>query len=121
MKFYYNGKLIRTSKCHIYTHAVIDTATGRCEGCRADKKNAESIISSEISRHQKGIEDCKRCINAVNQGKKGVRFYERNGWSWFRKFEEDDTVEHFEKWIKSHDENIERIKQNWKVVELEAR
>lgn len=33
MKFYYKGHLIRTSKTHNYTHALIDTSDYGCVAC----------------------------------------------------------------------------------------
>lgn len=120
MKFYYNGELIRTSKNHIYTHAVIDTLKNECKGCRANKQTAESIISSEISRLEKEITECKSAIKALGQGKRYyvVKMCRR---SYPIYFEKNDTVEKYEDHIKWYINKIEEIKATWKVVELEAR
>ena len=42
MKFYYNGKLIRTSKTHVYNWAIIDPTDGGVYACRRDRSGAES-------------------------------------------------------------------------------
>ena len=122
MKFYYEGKLIRSSKCHVYSHAVLDKGRNNCcVGCRADKRNAEAVISSEISGNRRAIKNLHAMIKAFNEGKKGCWIDEGRGRSWLRKFDSDDSVESFEKWIKSHENRIAYIEENWVVVELEAR
>lgn len=59
MKFYYNGKLIRTSKTHEYKFAAI-TAEGKCLCCSAT------------------LDGCKRGLDA----------YTANGKGWLRNYEE---------------------------------
>lgn len=47
MKFYYNGQLMRTSKTHNYTHAVIahhDDGTISCIACSASRELAEKAL-----------------------------------------------------------------------------
>ena len=44
MKFYYNGQLVRTSKTHQYKYALINTETGKCYACGADRKNPEAEL-----------------------------------------------------------------------------
>lgn len=120
MKFYYNGNLVRTSKNHIYTHAVVNTVSGKAIGCRANKENAEAIISSEIAQYERGIKNCESAIKALQSGKSG--YYSKDGRrSWFCKFDPDRTVSDYEEWIESRRNRIEEIKATWKVVELEAR
>lgn len=49
MKFYYNGKLVRTSKNHHYTHAYIkhnDNGTFTCLGCSSSYKGIEKMMLS---------------------------------------------------------------------------
>ena len=118
MKFYYNGQLVRTSKNHEYTHAVIDMSNGNLEGCRANKETAESIISSEISRVSKSIQNHKNELKAIEQGKKMYRVKEgrRNYWMPITR-----TAEQVKKNIEWCENYIKKVEANWKVVELEAR
>ena len=47
MKFYYKGHLMRTSKNHHYTHAVIrhnEDGTITCMGCSSSKQGAEKMM-----------------------------------------------------------------------------
>ena len=48
MKFYYNGQLMRTSKTHHYTHAIIrhnDDESITCMGCSSSKQGAEKLMN----------------------------------------------------------------------------
>lgn len=124
MKFYYNNELIRTSKNHEYTHAVIDTQTGRCLGCRTSAQACESIISSEISRHMSCIEDENKMLKALESGKRSYRtsYRTRNGMrSWTENIDPKITIEQINEWIDSRNESINYIRNNWKIVELERR
>lgn len=56
MKFYFDGELIRTSKTHRYTHAVVlptnPGATNKWDvlGCRASLANAKALMAQERRR-----------------------------------------------------------------------
>ena len=120
MKFYYNGQLIRTSKSHEYTHAVIDTLTGECKGCRVGKDKAEAIISSEIASHEKYIANYKSAIKAMESGKSG--YYAKEGrHTYYHKIPIDRTVDKYREWIEWNRKYIDSVKADWKVVELEVR
>lgn len=120
MKFYYNGQLIRTSKNHIYTHAVIDTTTGGCKGCRKDKATAEAVISSEVAYYENQIKNYESAIKALKSGKSG--YYAKDGrHTYFSRFSANITVEKYTEWINWRRDYINSVKANWKVVELEAR
>ena len=120
MRFYYNGELVRTSKNHIYTHAVINTENNACMGCRANKENAEAIITSEIASNEKRIANSETAIKALENGKSG--YYVKDGrHTWYCKFEKEDTVDRYTESIKWRRERIDYIEKNWKVVELEAK
>lgn len=120
MKFYYNGNLVRTSKSHEYTHAVIDITTGGCKGCRVGKDNAEAIITSECARYEKQIKNYESAIKALQSGKSG--YYAKDGrHTYYNRFSADNTVEKYNEWIAWNREHIDSIKTNWQVVELEAR
>ena len=51
MKFYYDGELIRTSKTHTYTHAVVAPAAPQLMnrwvvfGCRSSLEGAEKLLA----------------------------------------------------------------------------
>lgn len=122
-KFYYNGKLIRTSANHIYTHAVIKgEKNGKylVEGCRSTKEAAEQIITAKISSLNIKIKDCKNAVKALKAGESGYSYTFKNR-TYFNKFTPDRTVEYYEERIEMINLNIEEVKNNWKVVELEAR
>lgn len=125
MKFYYNGQLMRTSKNHNYTHAVIiETEKGiKLYGCHKDKKGCEAEITRAINECNRGIENAQAAIKALNTGKAGYYSkYGRNRSCWvpFRECT-DPTVKHYEDWIENNKASIDRVRRTWKVVELEAR
>ena len=119
MKYYYNGKLIRTSKNHIYTHAVIDITTMKVIGCRGSLEKAEALLTSEINYVIRGNENAKNKLECFRAGKK------RYGWkegrnTWYETFKPTDTEEKLLRCVKNGEEYLETIKQNYKVVELET-
>lgn len=119
MKFYYNGELVRTSKNHVYTHAVINRVDGKviCLGCSSSKNGAEKIISKEVSRSERFIENYKRAINALNSGKSGYYWKEGRNTS-FIHFNASDTIEVYKRRIKDNENAIERC-NSFEIVELE--
>lgn len=120
MKFYYNGKLIRTSKNHEYTHAVIDITDSGCVGCRVGADKAEAIIRTEISQAERSIANCKTAIKALEAGKDGY-FYKEGRRTWYCKFSSSNTIERYTESIEHLQNYIDRINNTWQVVELEAR
>lgn len=56
MKFYFDGELIRASKAHNYTHAVVSPARPEAAnswlvyGCRATLKSAQALLAQERRR-----------------------------------------------------------------------
>lgn len=56
MKFYFDGELIRASKAHNYTHAVVSPARPEAVnswlvyGCRATLKSAQVLLEQEQRR-----------------------------------------------------------------------
>lgn len=122
MKFYYQNKLIRTSKNHNYTHAVIDAQTGRCLGCRTTMDACKSIITEKINHCHQGIHNCNEIIKALEAGKSG--YYSKDGRrTWWCKFDNPNhyTIENAHEWIEDYKNEIDRIQQNLKIVELECR
>ena len=120
MKFYYLGKLMRTSKNHMYTHAVVDMRTGECIGCRANEENAHAIIRTELSQCERSIANCRSAIKALRDGKSG--YYEKEGRrTWYNRFSPSTTEERYTTSIERIEQYMDRIKRDWCVVELEAR
>lgn len=120
MKFYYNGQLVRTSKNHIYTHAVINAKNNACMGCRASKDSAEAIISTEVAQYEKRIANYESAIKALESGRSG--YYAKEGrHTYYERFSADRTVEKYTEWIEMNRAYIDNVKANWQVVELEAR
>ena len=120
MKFYYNGQLIRTSKNHEYTHAVIDITDNGCVGCRVGKDKAEAIIRGEISQTERSIANCKAALKAIANGKDG--FFGKDGRrTYYSKFSKSQTAEYYEASIERLNNYINKINSTWRVVELEAR
>lgn len=120
MKYYYNGKLIRTSKNHIYTHAVIDIADYECIGCRPSEDKAEAIIKSEIAQAERSIANCKSAIKALESGKRGYSHKEARR-TWFHDFYPSDTIQRYTESIDRIEKYIEEVNSNWRVVELEMK
>ncbi len=119
MKFFYNDKLVRTSRNHVYTHAVLDDQ-GRCAGCRTSREAAEGIIRSALHQAQESIENSKRHMKAIEAGQKRYKYVEGRR-TYYLPVEPGDTVERCQSWIEAKLERIDYIKSNWRVVELEAR
>lgn len=126
MKFYYNDQLMRTSKNHNYTHAVVierEDGTIRCYGCHKDRKGCEAEITREINSCHTGIENAQAAIKALNAGKAGYYSKYGRGKSCWIPFKEctHPTVERYEECINDRKATIDKINRTWKVVELEAR
>lgn len=121
MKFYYNGNLIRTSKNHHYTHAVINE-NEKALTCSATRQGCEQFIQRYINESLEGIENSKNAIKALNAGKKGyyIKYGRITYWHSFSEYGEN-TVEKCEEWIEHCKNRIEWIKANWKIVEIEER
>ncbi|MBQ0074473.1 MAG: hypothetical protein KBT34_09790 [Prevotella sp.] len=120
MKYYYNGKLVRTSEKHIYTNAVIDKSNGKCMGCRKNYELCVAYIESEISRYNGYIKFVNEAIHAINEGKSGY-YYRFSGQKKYHVFKEGDTLEHYEDLMNMYRSNLDHIINNYEVVELESK
>ena len=123
MKFYYNGQLMRTSKNHNYTHAVVieDEKGLRCYGCHKDAKGCEAEINRSINECLRGIDNANEALKALAAGKDGYYAKDGRGRRWFTKFKNTSTVEFYNNWINDNKAYIDTVRRTWKVVELEAR
>lgn len=120
MKFYYNGELIRTSKNHEYTHAVIDVRNNGCYGCRTSAKAAQAIIDTHIRNCDEEINNCMVAVKALKAGKSGyIAQVGRNKYPHI--FAKDDTVESYMEWIEDRIARKHELQDNLIVVELEQR
>lgn len=118
MKFYYNGKLIRTSAKHNYKYACINEETGYVWGCSETKDGAMRNLNSRVSEVRQRIENCKKAIQAIKNGKD---YY---FCSWGRstnKTEITRNQDYYEEIITESREWISYILNACKAVELEAR
>lgn len=65
MKFYYDGELIRTSKTHTYTHAVVAPADPESSnrwvvfGCRSSLAGAEQLLAETRRLYPKSGEQAR--------------------------------------------------------------
>ena len=119
MKFYYNNVLVRTSKTHVYTHAVM-TKDGKLVGCRTGKEAAEGIITSEINGAERELENLNRALKAMQNGEKKYLYKEARR-SCYITFQQGRTVAYYEEAIEDMNKWIANVRENWMVVELEAR
>lgn len=116
MKFYYNGKLIRTSKTHDYKFAAM--IDGTCLKCSATKEGAQAEITRLIRDRELNIEAEKNAIKAIERGE---TMFKGRGGHWIKIDPEWHTVENLTKWIECNTQALYNIKANAEVVELEAR
>ena len=71
MKFYFDGELIRASKTHHYTHAVViqtkPGATNKWDalGCRSSLESAQALLAQERRRIAKYNPEKARALRVV--------------------------------------------------------
>lgn len=117
-KYYYNGKLVRTSANGTYRYAVIDKRTNECKGCRSDYKAADAIITKRINALDEVLQNMKRARNAAENGR--TRYGCKSGRHTYYA-DVTDTAEGYAAQIESQMDYIEETKANWQIVELEAK
>ena len=121
MKFYYNGKLIRTSKNHQYTHAVIYEPTNECIGCRTSYEACLSFLNGEINGARQQVENAQRKIDAINNGR--THYIYKDGRKEFR-YPITETGAYkmsAEEWLECAKQYLDKVQNAWKIVELEMR
>ena len=120
MKFYYEGKLVRTSKTHEYHYGVWNKKYQKMKSCNSTKELAEKELRTYINEPLNYIEETKEAIKAFQSGKKG--YWTKVGHrTFYVRFVNGDTIEDMEQTIKHNQELYEYRKNNYCVVELEAR
>ena len=120
MKFYYDGKLVRTSKTHEYHYGIYNKRFERMRSCHSTKELAEKELNTYINQPLNWNENTKEAIKAFQSGKKG--YWSKEGHrSFFIPFEKGLTVEALERSLKENQERHELRKNTFCVVELEVR
>ena len=125
MKFYYNGKLMRTSKTHEYKFAII-WPDGTLSSCHGTREAAEKEYRRPISEAESSIATELKAIEAIKAGKTYLdtkvcgRWYRMSlkGKDWDGLNRADIST--WEKWIECNKRNIEKLNTRL-IVELEAR
>ena len=125
MKFYYKGKLVRTSKTHEYKFAVM-TANDKLCSCHGTLDAAQKALRSKIATLETEIQNCKKAIEASEEGK--TRFEIKTGGRWYpvnlsvKDFCGRDRSQKstWEEYIENAKRSIEQYKTR-KIVELEMK
>ena len=126
MKFYYNNKLMRTSKTHEYHFAIV-SASDDCCSCHGTYEAALKEYRKAIAACESEIEFCKNCIKALEAGRTSIRVRERSGYSYIINFKKEGWDGKNLMEVSSWEADIERLQkkiENYKtrkIVELEAR
>lgn len=125
MKFYYNDKLVRTSKTHEYHYAIL-SENGDVWSCHGTLEAAQKEFRRPISECETTIEDNKKIIAALKNGKTYVDLKVCR--RWFRvnlkgKNIDGSSRSEISTWEKDIQEIKNRIEflNTRKIVELEAR
>lgn len=121
MKFYYEGKLVRTSKTHHYTHALVNVETGKAITCSAKGPEAcESYKQSYLRNVMQSITDEKTIIEAVKEGRNGVFLGSKATYYKLRELFTTD-IDKLTEFIEENRKRFDRVSENWKVVPLTER
>lgn len=116
-KYYYEGKLIRTSKNHIYTHAIINTETGGCTSCHSSKELAEKAKAALVARYKD--DDIELLEKAIRNGKSFFIVSVCRG-HYAKIPVQGRTLEDCTRYREENRKNRERILNNFKIVEVET-
>lgn len=123
MKFYYKEKLIRTSKTHEYKYAVINIKTGKCVTCSAKREGCEAYIRTAINDYMIKVQNSRNLLAALERGAdhfdstfKGKTYRTKIDKSY-----SFHTAAAAEENIQETLATIDHIKNNWLLVELEAK
>lgn len=121
MKYYYNDQLIRTSKNHKYTHAVIKRVDGKivCVGCSSSEDGARKIKQKEVSYYETRIANNEAAIKALKDGKSGY-YYKDGRKTGYCKFEPERTIEFYEECKADNEATLNNLKK-WEVVAIEEK
>lgn len=113
-KYYYNGKLVRTS-AHEYTHAVLNDK-GDCVACRGSYDKALSVKMQYVNELRRNATHNRKCAEAKRADKRTMIVKNGRGRSYPVTL--DQTPEVYEI-SAAHDEaHADRIMETWQVVAL---
>lgn len=112
MKFYIDGKLVRTSKTHDYTHALMwhDSVIS----CHGSYEQAVKALNRKIAERNYDIENNRAAIKAIDEG--------RTNYLW--KFGRERWQAKVSEPRENYEATIVRLKEcitHYHVRELEAR
>ena len=110
MKFFYNGKLIRTSRSHEYKYAAI-TANGNCLCCSSTLDGCVKLLEQKTANGKGWLRNYEQVYNGTFVEKKG-------GW------EVKDIMGMFNDSLDELKNEIDRLKAYYdgiKIVELEMK
>lgn len=119
VQYYYNGKLIRTSD-HTYTHAVIDTKTGKAVACRNGLDKAESARNAEVSLERGNIKYYEDMIKALKAGR-NYFFYKIGRCTEKARIDDGMTIEKAETRIDEINAWIEKRMNELVIVPIDAK
>ena len=119
MKFYYNDKLLRTSKTHVYTHALLDH-NGNVITCSATREGCKKELSRRIREIERRLTNHENAMKAHAAGKSQVRWLDGRT-SFYTNLNDFKNLDGFAKYIEAAKASIRIMNQEWKIVELEAR
>lgn len=111
-KYYYQGKLVRTSKTHDYSFAVIrerKDGTFTLIACSKTKELAERRLNSEMSNSKHNLKAEEERLKRMKRGLKVPKWWSK----------EENTIAGLEQLIEDRKKSIERYYEEAKVVELE--
>jgi hypothetical protein len=118
MKFYYNGKLIRTSKTHIYKFALLNYA-GNCVTCSATYEGCLKEKNRRKSDNERRIENYGTMLKALKEGRQGY-FVKDGRRGYYSRFTGKENAEQLAEWLEALIKGRSYYEEE-KIVELEAR
>lgn len=125
MKFYYNGKLVRTSKTHEYRYAIV-TEAGNLISCHGTREAAEKEFRKPIASCESTLEFYAEAIRAIEAGKKYIDRKVCGHWQRVHLTGKDfagrdnSNVNTWKEYAENDRRRIENYKTR-KIVELEQR
>lgn len=109
MKFYYEGTLLRTSKTHHYTHAIIKRTNDgiKCIGCSSSLEKAKKLMENHPT-----YQDYKLALSVQNG-----TYKKRNSYSNSIEYLKERAIENYgsiDAWVNRY----ETIINSWEIVEI---
>lgn len=111
MKYFYKGQLVRTSKNHHYTHAIIrhnEDGTFTCMGCSSSKAGAEKMMN------QLSVFQDLKVIKSVQDG----TYKKKNSYSNSAEYIKAESIKYYGS-IENEIKFYESIIASLEIVEVE--